>query len=149
MFSFFLFFPRFPHLGAVFVCLAKPVFDRVGLRAAISGPCAPSLPSYQRVPHIRYGTCNVLNSLLSRIYVHSDDLFFRVLSGVKSSTVLQRRGRGERERESVGTARQRLKNRQKIHLHYETLSFFTSDLISFNPRPYYNARGLSNLSWPQ
>lgn len=75
---FFTFFSSLPSsLGGAFVCLAKPVFDRAGLRAAISGPRAPSsllLSVPLRVPHIRYGTCNVLNSLLS--LVHSDDLFF-------------------------------------------------------------------------
>jgi len=122
-------------LGGAFVCLAKPVFDRAGLRAAISGPRAPSsllLSVPLRVPHIRYGTCNVLNPLLS--LVHSDDLFFppESLSSVKSSPA--RRGAASgRRREG---RRRRSKNRQKIHLHYETLSFFTSDLIS-SPRPFW------------
>lgn len=128
--SFFFSVSLISRRGA-FVCLAKPVFDRAGLRAAISGPCAPSsipLSLHLRVPHIRYGTCNVLNSLLS--LVHSDDPFFpRELVGRK---IFPDAATGGDE----GRKRRRSKNRQKIHLHYETLSFFTSDLIS-SPRPFW------------
>lgn len=101
------FFSLLPSsLGGAFVCLAKPVFDRAGLRAAISGPRAPSsllLPGPLRVPHIRYGTCNVLNPLLS--LVHSDDLFFppESLSGVKSSPARRRDGeRGDGGARKIG-----------------------------------------------
>lgn len=129
-----IFFPLPSSLGGAFVCLAKPVFDRAGLRAAISGPRAPSSlltsspprPSYP-VRHLQRFKLAALSGTLGRPF------FPRELVGRK---IFPRPGVGTAGGKATASAAHSKNRQKKVYLHYETLSFFTSDLIS-SPRPFW------------
>lgn len=108
LFLTFFFFSSLPSsLDGAFVCLAKPVFDRAGLRAAISGPRAPSLPPSLRpsprpsypVRHLQRFKPAALSGTLGRPFFFSPES----LSGVKSSPARRRDGeRGDGGARKIG-----------------------------------------------
>lgn len=71
------FFPLPSSLGGAFVCLAKPVFDRAGLRAAISGPRAPSsLPPPPASPRPSYPVRHLQRFKLAALSYTRTTFFF-------------------------------------------------------------------------